>query len=951
MNSVSFSGIIRFVCVIGFLGLSALRADTTYGNTFTADPVFQPKIEHVGYINAVALSRTLVMAGTTSTYPLDGKYYAGGSFTKIGTLTRAYFARYNSDATVDTTFNIAGTGFDDQVRAVVVQSDGKILVGGDFTSFNGLVRGGIARLNADGTVDSTFVPGIGFNGSVRSLALQADGKIVVGGSFTKFGTTTQNYIARLTATGALDTFNIGTGFDASVYAVALQTDGKIVVGGSFVTFNAVGSNRIVRLNTDGTLDGAFTTATASGFNGQVNALAVQTDGMIVAGGEFTTFDLAATYFIARLATTGLRDTTFVSGADDAVYTIGFQTVGTTQHILVGGAFTAFNGATCRRIARVDTFGWLDGPYEVDSSGNVVTTTDAAGTTIPTVSVNWFNPGLGFNSNVFSVLSTSVTDTSGTSLRVIAGGIFSSFDGFPARGLVRTTTNGAPAVASSSDLSRAGAVRFAQQIDGVINKGKFIVAGSFSLVNGKSQYFIAQLNANGTVDANFYRGAGFRGNGVNAVLVDTDATSRNVNSILLGGSFTVFNGSTQSYIARLYSDGSLQASSSAGAHTTTFTDATTETVTTTTLTPDGAGVGGTTTRTITTKPKGGTATSVTDTVATNTLSPDLLVWFYPGVGFDASVNALAFQTVGATDYILAGGAFTTLNIAPVGRIARLAKLDGTPDTAFTTAAGTGFDAAVNAIAIQSVAAGTATESRILVGGEFLKFNDATSTSCKYIARLNTGGSLDTAFVPDATVFDGAVKAIAVKTDAVLANVKIYVGGKFTRGIVRLNYNGTVDTTFATGTGFTTLGLSAEIEAITLQGDGKIIVTGDFDKYNGTAVSGIARLNPNGSLDATFSLPDVTDRFAYGVAFTTETTPRLILSGASTSTQVGLAVLRPDNYSPPVTIPSSSSSSGGEVVSAAAAASSGGGGGAPSGLYFALVGIAALARFVNRSRQQA
>jgi len=980
MNSVSFSGIIRFLCAIGFLGLSALRADpTVYGITYAADPFFKPAIEHVGYINAVALSRTLVMAGTplAPTYPLDGKYYAGGSFTKVGSQTSAYFVRYNADATVDTTFNI-GTGFDDQVRAVVVQSDGKILVGGDFTSFNGNVCGRIVRLLANGTIDPTFVPSIGFNGSVRSLAMREVDQnnlpiprtIVVGGSFTSFTsgspsvTVTQNYIARLKDDGKLDAefnkittgtnANVGTGFDALVNALAIQSDGKIVVGGAFVTFNAVGMNRIARLNTDGTLDSAFTTAIGSGFDGPVNALGVQKDGLIVVGGSFSSFNGTATYNITRLGTTGAIDTTFYngSGTNNSVYTIGFQMVGATptQHILAGGIFTSFNGGTYRGIIRMNTDGRLDGPYELDSSGNVVTTTDSAGATINKINNDWFNPGLGFNSNVFSLVSdVPVGQTATTPSRIIAGGIFSSFDGFAARGLVRTLKNGAPDVASSSDLRRESAVRFAQQI----KDGKFIVAGSFTLVNQKSLYFVTRLDSQGLVDTSFYRGTGFSGNGVNAALVDTtDVTSGIVNSILLGGSFTVFNGATENYIARLYSDGSLQAVSSTAARSTTFTDAA-GTVTTTTWVPDGIVLNGKTTKTVVTTTKDGVSTTDTTTIDT---TGDLLVWFNPGTGFDASVNALAFQSVVAgtvtTDYILAGGAFTTLNGAAVGHIARLAKTDGTPDTTFTTAAGTGFDASVNAIAVQPMVVAPAVDQRILVGGEFLKFNDATSTSCKYVARLNAGGSLDTTFTAPAAL-DGAVKAIVVKADVpvVQANVRIYLGGKFTGGIMRLLADGTKDTSFVTGTGFKTLTLPAEIEAITVQGDGMVIVTGDFDSYNGAPVSGVARLKTDGSLDTAFSLPDVTDHFAYGVAFTSEVTPRLLLSGASATGQVGLAVLRPNGYVLPTSSSSSSSSGAAPVSAAASAAPTEGGGGAPSGLYFALVGIAAFARFVNRRRQKA
>jgi len=170
----------------------------------------------------------------------------------------------------------------------------------------------IAQLNANGIPDTAFTTntGTGFNDAVHSVAVQANGQIVVGGLFTTLNDVTGvNRIARLNANGIPDTTfttNTGTGFNGSVYSIAVQADGKIVVGGGFTTLNDVtGVNRIARLNADGTPDTAFTTNTGTGFNNGVFSVAVQADGKIVLGGFFTTLNsVTGVNRIARLGGSG-----------------------------------------------------------------------------------------------------------------------------------------------------------------------------------------------------------------------------------------------------------------------------------------------------------------------------------------------------------------------------------------------------------------------------------------------------------------------------------------------------------------------------------------------------------------------------------------------------------------------------------------------------------------------
>lgn len=151
---------------------------------------------------------------------------------------------------IDPSFNIGTgvTGFNTSVHSIALQPDGKILAGGDFTTFNDTTQNRLVRLNSDGALDASFDLGTGFDSQVRSITLQPDGKILVGGFFTAFNGTTQNRIARLNSDGTLDTsFNIGTGFNGPVHSIALQPDGKILVGGLFTKYNGTTQSRIARL--------------------------------------------------------------------------------------------------------------------------------------------------------------------------------------------------------------------------------------------------------------------------------------------------------------------------------------------------------------------------------------------------------------------------------------------------------------------------------------------------------------------------------------------------------------------------------------------------------------------------------------------------------------------------------------------------------------------------------
>tara|TARA_R110002096_G_scaffold433554_2_gene652470 strand:- start:52 stop:1167 length:1116 start_codon:yes stop_codon:yes gene_type:complete len=268
---------------------------------------------------------------------------------------------------LDTTFD-PGTGASNAVYTNSIQNDGNIIIGGQFTSYNGIAINRIARLNTDGTLDDTFDPGTGVNGSVIITSIQSDGKIIVGGSFSTYNEIAINRLARLNTDGSLDdTFDSGTGANNAVFTTSIQSDGKIIIGGFFTSYNGIATNRIARLNTDGTLDETFDSGT--GANNNVYTTSIQSDGKILIGGPFESYNGIAISGIARLNTDGTLDENFTpgTGTDNEVLTTSIQNDG---NIIIGGGFTSYNDTERSYIARV-LGGTTMGLSSISNSTNIM----------------------------------------------------------------------------------------------------------------------------------------------------------------------------------------------------------------------------------------------------------------------------------------------------------------------------------------------------------------------------------------------------------------------------------------------------------------------------------------------------------------------------------------------------------------------------------------------------
>jgi uncharacterized delta-60 repeat protein len=691
----------------------------------------------------------------------DGKALVGGNFTSFNGTAINRLARLNVNGTLDTTFNI-GTGFSNKVWSIYVQSDGKIVVGGQFAFFNDSLRYGVVRLNANGSLDTSFDTGTGAVGAfVYSICGYSNGKILLGGDFYKYNEVLVSRMVRLNPDGSLDgTFTAGA-INQTVRSMVIQSNGKIIIGGAFSTLGGYSAGKIGRLNADGSIDNSFNYGGA-GFNNDVRALALQSDGKILVGGSFTTYNGATGEGVVRLDADGGIDASFSTKISN-VYTIALHTNG---KIIVGGAFGVINSVTRHRIGRLNADGTLD---------------------------TTFDPLMNFHSNVYSVAVQSDG-------KVIAGGAFvkATIYGTGVGRIGRLNENG------SFDASYATGAGFnSDNVHAIVVQpdGKILVGGSFGIFNGALRNRLARLNPDGSVDTSFDTGLGFNST-VRSIVVRPDG------KILVAGAFTGVNNIGRQYLVRMNANGTRDDTYT---HPGFGFDGAVHSIA---LQSDGRIIAG------------GNFNNFTGTVRRKIARVGIngsLDYSYFVAGFDDGiVNSVAIQS---DDKVIAGGTFTAFNGTTRSGIARL-NTDGTLDNTFTP--GLGFVGEVHTVVIQS-------NGKILVGGNFNSFD---GTAVGRIVRLNTDGSLDNAFNINTGVgFDSIVSSIALQSDG-----KILVGGSFlsfnetaVNRIVRLNADGSLDTSFDPGTGFNNSVLS-----VAVQSNGRILAGGEFTSYNGIVRNRIARI---------------------------------------------------------------------------------------------------------------
>jgi uncharacterized delta-60 repeat protein len=889
-NGSPLSGQTNATLVLTNVGLAQagnyrVNVSNPYGNTnspvavLTVGALTQPCGSGItgGLVFALAVDTGLA----ASNAQLAGSIVVGGSFRSVNGLVANRIARLTPQGLLDASFN-PGTGANSNVFALAMQADGKVLLGGEFTTVGGVGRARVARLLSNGALDTSFDPGAGANGPVQVIAVQPDGKVLVGGDFTSFaGQTSRAYLVRLEADGTLDA-TFAPVLNGPVQALAVRSDGGIYVGGCFISAGGTARGRIALLTTNGTLDTSFNPG--AGFNGVVRTLALQSDGRLVVGGAFDTFQFNPVGFLVRLQPNGQRDTSFAVGAG-ANGPVNAVAVAPGDKIYVTGAFDLFDGLPRAGYVRLRPDGALDPLFDIGTGANgpvfaavaqpnsalVIGGDFTACNGIPRTGLARIHGDESSNISVFDLASTtfSVLENAGPAvITVVRSGNTNA-----AGAIVLSTTNGT-AVAGVHYAAVVTNVSFAP---GVTVRTVNVPILNNALADGDRTVLLSLSGATPT------RQIGVNSNAV-LTIVDDEQGLR-----LSAPSYGVQEGSN--LVVRVLRQGAPTGTVSVWLNTAdgtaqngadylgltnllTFPPGVTEQSVVIPTFADGLPESPETVSLALSAPAGAvllTPFSATVTISDFLFTPGTLdTNFNPGTGANNFVRAVAFQSDGK---LFVGGAFTQINGTNRNFLARL-HANGALDLGF--APGTGPDAAVS-----TLAAGA--DGRVFLGGAFTNVN---GTRFNRVALLNTNGGTVAGFSSPFTL-DAALNALTLRGDG-----RVLLGGFFSQptiGVTRLAPDGTVDPGFAPAPG-----LNGPIHAVAPDSAGGVFVGGGFTTIGGFALPRLARLGADGAVDPGFVPAPITGGVVYALALQTD--GKLVLGGSFTAVdgtnRAGVARLNTD-----------------------------------------------------------
>ena len=679
------------------------------------------------------------------------------------------------------------------MEEVIEQPDEKIIIAGEFSSYNGVAVGNIVRLDKYGKIDESFATGSGFAFTdpnpnflepwIDDLALTTDGKILAGGVFNSYNGVSVPPLVLLNPDGSLDTAFIArvsgafTGA-ATLSALYLDSDQRILISYQIQTTTSL--SRIIRLNPSGELDATFQPVVLDGVGwNRINVIDVQADGKILIGGYATYILGSNNHRLARLNADGALDTTFhtnfpppalVFGRTPTVWDILEQDDG---KIIVVGYFG-------NDITRLNT----DGSFDTT-----------------------FNVGVGFSDDSF--MGSEVYDIEQLiDGRFVVGGYFSNYQNVSRNDIVILHADGSLDVNADPGVGFDGMEQAAVGAIRGLQNGNIIAVGHFNHYQGfKVTNHLIRLHSNLNWDHTFNSGTGANER-VSIISPSDDG------KILIGGSFSMYNGEIRQRMARLLPDGEVDPA---------FLSPNLATKTVSALASQSDG------KVLIAYayelPSGQDAINLMRTLPNG--QPDDS--FITGSGFNNIVTCMVVQD---DNKIIVAGQFTQYNESTAKRILRLHP-DGAIDHTFD--AGYGANMQIESMLITA-------NGKILIVGQFTLYD---SVAANRIALLNPDGSLDASFSVDA---NGTINNVAIDPDG-----KIIIGGRFTQigndsinHVARLHSDGSLDTTFQSGLGFSTPGFLR----LVVQNDGKIVAGGRFVSYDGFPSPRLARINWDGSFDTTF-----------------------------------------------------------------------------------------------------
>lgn len=738
----------------------------------------------------------------------DGKLVIAGPFTAVHGVARRAIARLNADGSLDTAFDVQLSS-QGEVRALALQDNGKIVLGGWFSTVNGITRASLARLNVDGSLDREFAPYLPLSMNmpdISAVAVEIDQQIVIGGTFQLPSSGSTVNIARFTKNGQVDdTFNIYAA-RGHIRAIVAEPTGHLLIAGGFTTVydrtGPVARPGLARLDHGGWPDPTFDPR--SGADGPVTAMAVEPDGHVLIGGAFTTVDGQPRAALARLTSIGRVDLfytpTFNSGA--AVAALLVQPNGLT---VVGGSFSTIGGIARRNVARLTASGGVD---------------------------ESFDPGSGAD----GLVAALAVQPDG---KLVLGGGFSSVAGVSRLRLARLLGTPGTLTLNSGGMS--------------VSEG----SGSATLVvqrsGGSDTALTAQLmledhttnprdyrSPASTVDPGFLP-APMTGvdDGVNALAVQPDG------KILVAGFFKAYNNEPRPNLIRILPNGREDPSfrPGSGPNASVYELA---------VQRDGKIV------------MIGNFTSVDGRVRNRIarLNADGSLDTTFDVQLDSSVSLLSLA-LDSADNILFGGMFATVNGVSrtfLARVDHSGKLDPTFQP--------NLDSQVNTIAVQP-------DGKIVIGGTFDRVDGVLRIA---VARLNVDGSLDPAY--DARLAaDAVVYTIALQSSGsaiITGNYpNPYTLAQQNTFLLRMLPGGSSDAAFPR------LRFNDSIVLISVRPDDTFFIGGMFSTINGQSRGRIARLQANGELDQTFDTTVGANDSVYTIAFQDD--GAILLGGRFTTIQ--------------------------------------------------------------------
>lgn len=766
-------GVSLFLLIVAALPLRA-----QFG---AVDATFRPDVN--------GTSKTVRAMATQS----DKKIVVVGDFASIDTKICKGIARYNTDGTLDMDFAKGLAGTEGSVYCVAIQSDGKIWIGGDFTAVHGVPMNRVARLNKDGTLDTTFKLGTGVNGPVYAIKAASSffypAAVFIGGDFTSVNGTARNNLAALDSTGSVSSYGNGMSFNGAIRAICPEYTSSSLfytsfyIGGEFTQINSVTRNRLARLSSGFTLDNLYNSGETAGPDGPVYVLSMCSTYLLV-GGDFSTFDgtvcskIAAINTITRKLSTDLT----LASADGAVHSIlcseNYSGNAMTISLYLGGDFTTINGVAKGRVARMTGSVSTSYPYEASWNLDLV-----------------YAPQV--NGSVYAL----ATESDG---KLIIGGAFTGVEAVTQACLARLYGVAGMAVPFTPVQPQAGAGTDTQLIlnwSGVGEASGYIIERSSDGVNNwellikgwpSSSYIDSGLSPGSTY---YYRVTAYSTNGNSAPSPVAGGTTLPVPWTQAGVLDTAFAGKTGTglngtgYCMTLQPDGKILVGGSFGAF------------------------------------NGTTCKNIVRLLSDGTIDPT----FTLSTGPNSIVQAITVQADGR---ILIGGSFSQVGSVVRNRVARL-NADGTLDPTFIVPT-SGFEYDVTGIAVQS-------DGKVVVVGGFDAVGGVAHAG---VVRLNADGALDSTFNAQ---LSSDCHSVAIQPDGKIVTAGVFqsANGVARGNIARFNADGSLDVNFASGSG-----ASSWIESMQRMPDGRFVIVGPIHTYNGVTRNGVARLNSDGSLDTTF-----------------------------------------------------------------------------------------------------